>query len=250
MRPMIAGAWLLTAVLVATPVGVAEGAPAAAPADEAARLLARADSYRGGWPSFVVRTRITNVERDGRTDSADFDVSVKGENSYVKFLSPRSKGQALLMRGDDMWVFLPDVARPVRITPIQRLLGNVANGDIARVQYAIDYDATIDGAETVDGVACTVLMLAARRPGATYQRIRYVVRADTAMPVAAEFFLTSGKAFKRARFEAPREMAGRTILTRLVIEDAVRTAERSVMEFLDMAPRPLPDKLFNAARTD
>jgi hypothetical protein len=50
-----------------------------------------------------------------------YEVSQKGtEKTYVEFLSPREKGQHLLMLGDDMWVYLPDTSRPVRITPLER----------------------------------------------------------------------------------------------------------------------------------
>src|SRR5215212_7394618 len=128
-------------------------------ADEAARLLAQADGFRGAVESGVVRVTVTNRDGGRVLEAADFEVSVKGENSLVRFLAVKSKGQSLLMRGDDMWFFLPAVARPVRITPIQRLLGNVSNGDLARLRYAIDYDASIEGEAEAAGVTCTVLDL-------------------------------------------------------------------------------------------
>ena len=83
---------------------------------DAAKLLALADGFRGGVESGVVQTRLTNYEADRVLEEAEFEVSIKGDNSLVRFLSVRSKGQSLLMRGDDMWFFLPAVARPVRIT--------------------------------------------------------------------------------------------------------------------------------------
>ena len=148
-----------------------------------------------------MQVRLTNYDADRVTEEAEFEVSVKGDNSLVRFLSVRSKGQSLLMRGDDMWFFLPAVARPVRITPIQRLLGNVSNGDLARLRYAVDYDATIEGDADAGGVTCTVLDLRARRKGATYQRVRYFLRKSDARPVRAEYFLTSGKTDQDGRVQ-------------------------------------------------
>ncbi len=43
------------------------------------------------------------------------------------------------MLGDDMWIYLPDTSRPVRITPLERLSGDASNGDVARTNYAVDY---------------------------------------------------------------------------------------------------------------
>jgi len=166
----------------------------------------------------------------------------------VKFLSARSKGQSLLMRGDDMWIFLPSVERPVRITPIQRLLGNVSNGDLARLRYSIDYDAAVEGDAVVEGASCTVLDLRARRKGATYQRVRYFVRRDDGRPVQAEYFLTSGKAIKTATFGELRELGGRRMLTRVVIVDATRPSSRTTVDVVAITPRELPDKIFSPSR--
>ena len=214
---------------------------------DAAGWLARADGFRG-FDSAVVRVKLTNYDADRVVDEAEYEVSVKGENSLVKFLSVRSKGQSLLMRGDDMWFFLPSVARPVRITPIQRLMGNVSNGDLARLRYAVDYEAAIDGPAEVDGVAAIVLELRAKRKGATYQRVRYVLRKSDGRPLTAEYFLTSGKPMKLATFGDVREIAGRQTLTRIDIRDATRVTSRTTIEIVSIQPRELPDKLFSPVR--
>ena len=219
-------------------------------ADDAARLLARADGFRGGFDSFVTRVRITNYDAERVVEEAEFEVSVKGDNSLVRFLSVRSKGQSLLMRGDDMWFFLPAVARPVRITPIQRLLGNVSNGDIARLRLADDYSAAIEGPGDVEGQAATVLDLRAKRKGATYQRVRYFVRPSDGRPLRAEYFLTSGKPIKTATFENLREMAGKPTLTRVVIHDVARPVAKTTIDLITLVPKPLPDKLFSPARSE
>lgn len=221
---------------------------AAAETADAERLLKQADNFRLRWPSVVIRVRIDNYEHGALRESADFDASIKGDSSHVRFLSTRNKGQVLLMRGDDMWFFLPSASRPVRITPVQRLLGNASNGDVARLQYSVDYTPRIAGEETIAGEACTMLELQARRKGATYQRVRLAVRTRDAWPVRAECFLTSGRQAKTVFFEQPRQVLGATVVTRLVIDDLLRPAERTVMDLLTFTPKDLPDKLFNPAR--
>jgi putative ABC transport system permease protein len=238
----------ITEALVAVTMIVLFVAPAGAQTD-ATQILERADRFRGGWPSVVQHTRIDNYDGDTLVESADFEVSLKGENSVVRFLSVKNKGQTLLMRGDDMWYFLPSVARPIRITPMQRLLGNASNGDVARVRYSIDYEPSIVGEETIEGTRCTILELRAKRKGATYQRMRYAVRQTDAQPVRAEFFLASGKQTKTAFFQEPRTEAGHTVMTRLVIYDHIKDRSKTIMQFSGFTPRDLPDKLFNPARS-
>src|ERR1700677_4472270 len=169
---------------------------------DAEAVLRHSDAYRNGWPSYVLHVKITNYESDKADEEKLYEVSQKGtEKTYVEFLSPREKGQHLLMLGDDMWIYLPDTSRPVRITPLERLSGNASNGHVARTNYAADYTAVYVRTEKVGSQECYVLDLPAKRKGATYQRILFWVRTEDARPVRAEFYLTSGKRIKSATFD-------------------------------------------------
>jgi outer membrane lipoprotein-sorting protein len=214
-------------------------------------LLKRSDVYRNGWPSYVVKVKITNYESGKADEEKLYEVSQKGtEKSYVEFLSPREKGQHLLMLGDDMWVYLPDTSRPIRITPLERLSGDASNGDVARTNYAVDYIPSFVRAEKVGGVECHLLDLAAKRKGATYQRILYWLRISDARPVRAEFYLTSGKHIKSATFDEYMQIGGKSLLRKLTLYDEIRHNSHSVLEYSNPAPRDLPDKLFYQGRTD
>ncbi len=195
--------------------------------------------------------KISNFEAGRQDEEHLYQVSQKGdEKTHVEFLSPREKGQFMLMLGDDMWIYLPDTSRPIRITPLERLTGNASNGDVARTHYAVDYEAAYVRAEKVDSVDCHVLELPAKRKGSTYRRIEYCVRADDARPVKAEFYLVSGKHVKSATFDEFQQSAGRTVIRRMTIYDQIRKTSRSVMEYAGFTPRDLPDKLFHQGRTD
>jgi len=224
----------------------------AAPATpDAEALLQRSDTFRNGWPAYVVRVKITDFE-SGRPDEEHlYEVSQKGtDKTYVNFMSPREKGEHLLMLGDDMWVYLPDTSRPVRITPLERLTGDASNGDVARTNYAADYSPVFLRTEKVGAVECYVLDLTAKRKGATYQRILYWLRAPDARPVRAEFFLTSGKHIKSATFDEYAPSSGKELLRKLTLCDEIRHNSHSVLEYSGATPRALPDKLFNQGRSD
>jgi len=59
---------------------------------DAEALLKQSDAYRNGWPSYVLKVKITHYE-SGRSDEDKlYEVSQKGtEKTYVEFLSPREK---------------------------------------------------------------------------------------------------------------------------------------------------------------
>jgi len=218
---------------------------------DAQALLKRSDSYRNGWSAYTLNVKITNFESGKSDEESLYLVSQKGtDKTYVEFMSPRDKGRHLLMLGDDMWIYLPDTSRPVRITPLERLSGDASNGDIARTNYAIDYAATYVRDEKVGNENCYVLDLTARRKGATYQRILYWIRTEDARPVRAEFYLTSGKHIKSATFDEYGPTGGKMILRRLTLYDEIRHNSHSVLDYSNPAPRELPDKLFYQGRSD
>ena len=218
---------------------------------DAEAILRRSDGYRNGWPSYSLHVKITSFESGKADEEKLYDVSQKGtEKTYVEFMSPREKGQHLLMLSDDMWVYLPDTSRPIRITPLERLSGDASNGDVARTNYAADYTPTYLRTEKSGADTCYVLDLAARRKGATYQRILYWVRAQDDRPVKAEFYLTSGKRIKSASFDDFVTVQGRAQLRRMTLCDEIRRQSHSVLEYSGIAPHSLPDKLFYQGRTD
>ena len=234
--------FLLTCVLVS------HAAPAT---PDAEALLKRSDTFRNGWPAYVVRVKITDFESGKPDEEHLYEVSQKGtDKTYVDFMSPREKGEHLLMLGDDMWVYLPDTSRPVRITPLERLTGDASNGDVARTNYAADYSPGFLRTEKVGAVECYVLDLTAKRKGATYQRILYWLRVPDARPVRAEFYLTSGKHVKSATFDEYAPSSGKELLRKLTLYDEIRRNSHSVLEYSGATPRSLPDKLFNQGRSD
>ncbi len=243
--------FLLLAVVAFLIVFAVVGHAAAVPGIDADALLKRSDTFRNGWPSFTTRVKITNYESDKADEEKLYEVSQKGtDRTYVEFMSPREKGRHLLMLGDDMWIYLPDTSRPVRITPLERLSGDASNGDVARTNYAVDYTPVYLRDEKVGEVNCHLLELTARRKGATYQRILYWLRAEDARPVRAEFYLTSGKHIKSATFDDYAQIGGKMLLRRLTLYDEIRHNSHSLLEYSGTSPRELPDKLFYQGRAD
>jgi outer membrane lipoprotein-sorting protein len=223
----------------------------AASAVDAEALLKQSDDARNGWPSYSVRVKISTFE-NGKTDEEHlYEVSQKGpDKTHVAFLSPRDKGQYVLMLRDDMWIFLPDTRRPIRITPIERLTGDASTGDVARTHYANDYTASYLRSEGSGQTECHVLELTANGKGSTYRKIEYWVRVQDARPVKASYFLASGKHIKSATFDEFTNVNGKTMLRRMTIYDELRKTSHTVLEFSGYSPRDLPDKLFNQERLD
>lgn len=216
--------------------------------DEAARtILQRADEIRFPTEGFEVGVLIRNFEGKEATEAREFKVLSKGnDNTIVMTLQPASeRGQILLMKGRDLWLFLPDVSQPVRLSLAQRLTGLVANGDIARANFAGDYKPRLIAREKISDQQYYVLDLTAVDRSVTYQRVKYWVREGNYFPLKAEFFSLSDRLLKTCAYENYRQLGGRIRPTRLVMVDALRSESRSEMDYMDMKTRELPDKVFS-----
>jgi outer membrane lipoprotein-sorting protein len=220
---------------------------AAAAADEAAEIVRDADRYRRPADSFVWKITITSEEAKKAPTVDGFEVYVKGAGrSFVKFVAPpRNVGRSLLALGRDLWIYLPDAGKPVRIPFSQRLVGQVANGDIARADYAGDYDVTLTGEETIEGIACHVLQLKAKTKEVTYAAVKYWVAKDGRRPVKAEFYAGTGTLLKTGTFGSFKDVAGRSLATRLTLVDAIRKDRASVLDYGEVTVRDLPEKYFD-----
>ena len=80
-------------------------------------ILEKADQIRFPRESFQVDVNINTTAPDKPDDRRKYQVLSKGnENSIVMTTEPASeRGQILLMKGRDLWIFLPNVSQPVRI---------------------------------------------------------------------------------------------------------------------------------------
>jgi len=225
--------------------------PAISPAEEDADAVARtilqkADEIRFPVAGFEVAVRIRSIESGGAPELREFKVLSKGnENTIVLTTAPASEsGQILLMKGRDLWLFVPDVSQPVRLSLSQRLTGVVSNGDIARANFSGDYTPKLVGSETIDGQAYHVLELTAVDRTVTYQKVKYWVHQGTNAPRKAEFYALSGRLLKTCSYEEYKLLGGRVRPTRLYMVDALKADTRSLMEYQDMKNRELPDKVF------
>jgi len=226
----------------------AQEAEPAAPADDpiAREIVEKADLVRFPAEGFQVDVDIASSQPGQETDLRKFRVLTKGNaNTVVMVTEPASeRGQIMLMKGRDLWVFMPDVSQPIRIALSQRLTGQVANGDLARANFAADYHPKILRTETIDKETYNVLELIAVDRSVTYQRVVYWVKQKDNWPLKAEFYSLSNRLLKVCKYENYQTMEGRLRPTRLVMEDALKAGNQSILEYTSMKLRELPDKVF------
>ncbi len=205
-------------------------------------IVKKADLKRGlGNVSHSFNVMVTDQENKNEI----YHVYFKDVNNTLteQTMPERSRGRKLLMKDYDIWLFTPNIKKAIRISLEQKLSGQVSNGDIARTNYAEDYDATIiEDKKDADNFH---LDLKAKNKKVTYGRIEYVVSKKDYAPLEATFFALSGKPLKRAKFSDFKMIQGATRSTKMVITDYLQKDKQSTLIFQDHKPEKFSDSLFN-----
>jgi outer membrane lipoprotein-sorting protein len=219
---------------------------AAAGADDAQAIVEKADRVRFPREDFEIDVRIRSDAVGQAVQEREYRILSKGvEQTLVSTLEPAAdRGHTMLLKGRDLWIFMPSISQPIRLPLAQRLTGQVAYGDLARANFTGDYSATLLRTEPVGGKEHYVLELTAVDGGVTYHRVVYWVETGTYRPHKAEFYTLSGRRLKTCHYEDFKSMGGEVRPTRLVLEDALRGEERSVLEYSNLQIGELPEKYF------
>jgi len=211
---------------------------------DAADLLRQVD--RNLQPeSYEMYRKLINIEPDGRRkEFVLYSVKKGGDKVLALFLDPPSeKGRSTRRLGDNMWLYIPNVGKPLRITSLQSVIGGVFNNaDILRVDFAAEYDA--EGVEeTSDGYT---LKLQAKNSTVAYDRLVMQVDRKHKVPVTIEAYAASGLLIKTLRYSQMKDFGdGRLRPSLLETDSPLYQGYKSVMVYASIKARDLPDEVFS-----
>lgn len=209
------------------------------PTPTATEIVRRADEIRNPGESYRMQVSVTS----GEGERSVFEVALNGPSqTFIKTLEPaRDRGRNMLMRGEEMWAYVPNLKRAIRVSLSQKLTGQAANGDISRMRWAGDYSAKTES----EDAGAWQLLLSANKKGLTYDKIRVWVNKKDFHPMKAEFLTPQAKLLKRVEYADYRPNLGKTRPHLMKIQDAVRPDDRSEIRVLEMEVKTFPAAMFN-----
>lgn len=203
-------------------------------------ILKKVDDYRGFSGSFEMKVKVLDYDIDGKElEQIEFKVLVKNAGvSFLEYKFPKlDKGKMLLMKDENIWFYSTDISKPLRISPNQRLLGNVSNADVAHANFSYDYYSKIIS-EKADVIT---LELNAKRESVMYGKIILKISAIDYKPISGEFFAATGKLLKTANYT--KFTTGK--LAKMEIYDGILKNKKTVIEYSAYKERQVPDYYFN-----
>jgi outer membrane lipoprotein-sorting protein len=157
--------------------------------------------------SYETYRKLIDIQPDGTKKEYVLYTLKKGRDKLVAlFLSPPSdKGRATLRIGDNMWLYIPDVGRPIRVTSLQSVTGSIFNNaDILRIDYTAEYNV-----ESVEEQKDAYLLsLKAKTGEVAYDRLKMSVDRQLLLPTTIECYAASGMLLKTLHFKDIKDFGG------------------------------------------
>lgn len=195
------------------------------------QMLAQANAYVN-FPDSATRMHM-EVLTDQKVE-VEYDMNVMKLDSQrmrIEFLQPASeKGRKVLRVGNKMWMFLPDLGKPIVISARQSFLGSsFSNGDMLRTDLVADYLPSLLREEELPAGKAWLLELRARSPEVSYDRILMWVEKGSMRPLRQEFFTLSGKRIKTISYSKPSKLSGVEINTVMEVVSDLNPHEQTKM---------------------
>ena len=194
--------------------------------------------------SFESYRKIVNTEPDGRKKEYTYYTVKKGKDKIAGlFLAPASeKGRTTLRLGDNMWLYIPNVGKPVRITSLQSVVGGVFNNaDILALDYAEEY--TVEKAEETGNEY--LLHLKAKTKAVAYDKLNMWADKSKKTPTKIECMTEASMLIKTIYFKDIKDFGGGLIRPAVIETDSpLYRGYKSVMIFAKIKKRDFQDEIF------
>jgi outer membrane lipoprotein-sorting protein len=194
--------------------------------------------------SFESYRKLINIEPNGTQREFLLYTLKKGQDKIASlFLAPASdKGRATLRLGDNMWLYIPNVGKPIRITSLQSVVGGVFNNaDIMRLDYHVEYDV-----QTLEDTGGEYLLeLKAKTGAVAYDRLKMWVDKTTVVPTKIECYAATGLLIKTLYFKDPKPFDDDTMRPAVLETDSpLYKGYKSMMVYARVKKRTFPDEVF------
>ena len=194
--------------------------------------------------SYEMYRKLINIEPDGSKKEFVMYSVKKGKDKIASvFLSPASeKGRSTLRIGENMWLYIPNVGKPIRITSLQSVTGGVFNNsDIMRVDYSAEYNC-----EKVEATEKGhILYLKAKTNTVAYDRVKMWVYGKRLLPDKIECFASSGMLIKTLYFKKVKDFGGGLVRPAVIETDSPLYKDyKSIIIFAKVKTKDLPDEVF------
>ena len=211
--------------------------------------------YRGD--SSTGRVELSVIKPHQPTRVLRLRVWTKGKDkALIRIEAPeREAGTATLRVNNDIWNYLPHIARTIRVPPSMMLgawMGSdFTNDDLVRESsWEKDFISRLDGRSTAPAGWKISLQARAGTVG-LWNRIELIINDDGTLPVQAQYFDRKNRLARTMRFDEVKTFSGRTLPAHMTLTPADNPDQRTEMRYLDLTfNAAVPDSTFSLSQLE
>jgi len=220
-------------------VGLVGLLPAAYAQPTVAELLSAIDANMTYEARYARATM--EVVKPRRTKTYEIQTWGRGkDDAATEFLSPaRDAGTKMLKKGGELWMYLPSVEKPQKISGHmlrQGLMGSDMSYEdlLETATWYTMYDGVVEGVEPYQGRPCYKVVLTAKSDDVSYPKRIVWVDQEWMSPVKQELYALSGLLLKEWLMEDPQLYGERRYPSTFVIVDKLQEGTRTTVTFGEM----------------
>ena len=188
--------------------------------------------------------KLVNIEPDGTKKEFLLFQAKKDKDKMVSlFLEPDSeKGRATLRLGDNMWLYIPNVGRPLRITSMQSVVGGVFNNaDIMRLDFSTEYNIV----KEEDKGEYLLLELKAKNETVSYDKLLMQVDKKSLTPLVIECYTSTQMLIKTLYYKKPKDFGDGIVRPSVLETDSpMYKGYKSIMIYGKITQKEFSDEAF------
>ena len=167
----------------------------------------------------------------------------KDKGTLMEFLEPaREKGKKILLVKDNMWLFVPSVSKPLRLSAKDSFMGtSFTNRDLMDYDLKNDYKAKI----LKETDKHYKLELTATNKNVSYPKVIVDVDKEHILPTKQELYTLSGDLIKIIEFSEPKDFSGKIRPSVITVIDMLNQKNYTKVVLENLQQKQIKDTIFS-----
>ncbi len=165
-----------------------------------------------------------------------------GTDYYIIYITApaREEGQVFLKRNEDMWNYMPNIDRMIKIPPsmmMQSWMGSdFTNNDLVKVSSMVDdYTHEIIGNDTIEGYECWKIRFNPKPDAAVvWGKIILWISKEEYYELKALYYDEDGKLINKEFMSDIKQMGDRKLPSHMEMIPVDKEGQKTVLDFIDM----------------
>jgi len=164
----------------------------------------------------------------------------------------RDKGQVFLKRSNDMWNWMPNISRMIKIPPsmmAQNWMGSdFTNDDLVKMNSLVeDYEHKLTGEETIEGFDCHIIELIPKPNSAVvWGKIVIWIAKDQYYQLKAEYYDEDFDLINKMEASDIRQFDDRKLPSKLVMTPLNKQGQQTILHYKSITfSVDLPESFFS-----